>query len=174
MNPSAASPPSLAAPEGLEALRDVSLPAPIAWWPPAPGWWAAAGATVVVALAGYALWRRWRRARYRREALAILQQAATRYRARGDDAELVAELSALLRRFAMSEASGDGRRIAGLTDEAWLSYLDRLAESRAFTHGPGRILARGPYQPPDALAADGEQLIRLAETVIRRGRRRRR
>ena len=30
-------------PDPLSELRDIHLPDPVSWWPPAPGWWIAVG-----------------------------------------------------------------------------------------------------------------------------------
>ena len=63
----------------LSKLRDIHLPDPVGWWPPAPGWWLLA----ILLLGSLGYWLRWLRKqhhnnRYRREALhhlAELQQS---------------------------------------------------------------------------------------------------
>jgi len=58
----------------LEQMRDIQLPAPVGWWPPAPGWWLLT--VLVLALVAWGLARavriaseRRQRQRYRGEAL---------------------------------------------------------------------------------------------------------
>src|SRR5687767_10769783 len=107
-------------------LRDIHLPAPIGWWPPALGWWLLAS----LVLAGAALYAvHYYRARHKRAAL----RAMTRLRAALEQgAEPVAclqFLSTVLRRFAMTSvartrAAYDSPDVAGLIGERWLKYLD--------------------------------------------------
>jgi hypothetical protein len=149
----------------LAALRDIHLPGDPSWWPPAPGWWVLA--TLLAALAfACARWlpRAWRRRGARRDALRELE-ALRRHRVAP---ALVAELSVLLRRVAMSR---DLRReVAGLSGESWLAYLDREAPETAppdaFRHGPGRCLASAPYGGPSP--EDPGPLLDLVEAWIRR------
>ena len=142
-------------------LRDIHLPADPRWWPPAPGWWLLAGALLLVSVLA---WRHlpgwWRRQRVRRAALRELRVLSRR-----PAGELpMAELSTLLRRVAMSR---DPRaRVAALTGDRWLEYLDRAAGTREFRHGPGRCLASAPYGGPGP--EDAAAVMALAEHWIRR------
>ena len=63
------------APNPLDQLRDIHLPEPISWWPPAPGWWilALAGSALAVWLLRW-LYRRYKAKHYRRQALAQLKE----------------------------------------------------------------------------------------------------
>lgn len=58
----------------LAQLRDIHLPEPVSWWPPALGWWLTAALLVGLLLSAFLMWRRRRqRFGYRREALITLQ-----------------------------------------------------------------------------------------------------
>jgi len=67
----------------LDQLRDIHLPEPISWWPPAPGWWflALCGAVLLGWLATL-LYRRYRANHYRRQALAKLHQLESQLESR--------------------------------------------------------------------------------------------
>ena len=107
-------------PAGLEALRDIHLPDPVSWWPPAPGWWAAAG--LLLALLALAVWLlRLRRARVRRLARLELARIEAGFLACPDRARLAGELSALLRRVALVRFERE--RVAALHGEAWVAFL---------------------------------------------------
>ena len=138
----------------LARLRDV-VPAPEPpWWPPAPGWWALAGVAAVAAAALAAwLWLRRRRRRYRRLALAELERAyescwrgAVSGRAARPDAagRYLQEVNQVLRRAAL--VAWPRERVAALTGDEWLAFLDRSAGMRGFRHGPGQALGAGPYR----------------------------
>lgn len=62
----------------LPQLRDIHLPDPVSWWPPAPGWWILA-IIVVTTLFFLSRWLIKRRANncYRREAIQQLNRIAT-------------------------------------------------------------------------------------------------
>ncbi len=147
-------------------LRDIHLPEPVSWWPPAPGWWGLA--LLLLLLAGLFLWGRalYRRGRLRREARRALQRIERQYRAHRDDRQLAADLSVLLRRVALSEYPR--AEVAGLTRDAWLGFLDEgVAGSRfqkAFTTGAGRALAEAPYRATADL--EGPALLRLCAAWI--------
>ncbi|HYN78294.1 MAG TPA: DUF4381 family protein, partial [Lamprocystis sp. (in: g-proteobacteria)] len=62
-NPTPPTLPIPAAADPLAGLRDWHLPAPVAWWPPAPGWWLVAGLVMVGVVVGWAWWQRRQRRR---------------------------------------------------------------------------------------------------------------
>lgn len=134
-------------------LRDIHLPAPVGWWPPAPGWWLLV-ALVLAAAAFYGF--HYYRGRHKRAAL----RAITRVRAALEQgAEPVACLqyvSTILRRFAMTSpaATRDGALeldVAGLIGERWLKYLDGRWERTEFSAGVGKRLLAAPYARPNSI-----------------------
>ncbi len=153
----------------LAQLRDIHLPESTGWWPLAWGWWLVL-ALIVLGL-GFALYRlriKRRRQRYRQEALAELERAYRHFREYSDTAAYLQSLNQLLRRAALSALPPEQHsRVAGLSGEAWLEFLDgQLPEKhRPFTEGPGRALLAGPYQAnPEA---DVEALQQLGREWLR-------
>lgn len=123
----------------LSRLADIVVPAPIPWWPPAPGWWilGAGLAAALVILALLAL-RRYRRNAYRRAALAELSAIGPVFDAAG-----VAAVSAILKRAAL--VAYPRAEVAALTGDKWLAFLDRSAALSDFVDGPAAGLARAAY-----------------------------
>jgi hypothetical protein len=155
MNPQSAAVPTPELP-----LRDIHLPAPISWWPPAPGWWMLLVLTLL-AIVVFVLLYRWQLRRRRRqrviEQLTRIESAWTEHR---DALQLVRELSILMRRAGISLYPR--RDTASLTGDNWLAWLDGTATHKGFSDGAGRLLARAPYANSlDAQASDIEALIAL-------------
>lgn len=144
----------------LATLRPLHLPAPVGWWPPAPGWW---GVAVLLLLAAAAGWWYYRRGALRRTALAELR----RLQHNADDRRLAVDLNRLLRRVALARFPRN--EVAALSGEDWLRFLE--AGVTGFVHGPGRVLATGPYAPDCRF--DRAALLGLAQQWIRRTCRRR-
>ena len=140
-------------------LRDIHLPEPVSWWPPAPGWWVL---TVILLLLPFLirwLWRRRPQAPHHRR---LYHRAAAELdrleRDCGDDpAAALRRLSALLRRVAISARPRTD--VAALTGLRWLHFLDQWVDGPRFSDGPGAILAAGPYQ--DTVRADIPALLAL-------------
>jgi hypothetical protein len=134
----------------LAQLRGLHLPAPIGFWPPAPGWWALAGVAVVAIVATVVLLRRRRRSlghHALREAARIAETAS-------DVRAFVAALSELTRRVAIQRFGAE--RVAALHGADWERFLVETGPParrgrRAVDPEAARLLALAPYAPPDTL-----------------------
>ncbi|HEB89650.1 MAG TPA: DUF4381 domain-containing protein [Deltaproteobacteria bacterium] len=112
-------------PDPLAALHDIHLPAPVPFWPIAPGWWALLGLAVFLA-AGLWIFRRARANRTQRWPVAAareLERLEAAYREKGDRLELAAGLSAFLRRTALM--GFPDAKIAALHGDEWVGFLCR-------------------------------------------------
>lgn len=144
-------------------LRDIHLPEPISWWPPAPGWWIVAAITIIsVFFIGRWLLRRHRRLGVYRAAMQALAQIESDFREHNDSKRLAQDISELLRRIAISITSRN--TAAGLTGEEWLSYLDSIIATSCFNTENGRMLIEAPYKPTAAI--DAAALLALCKTWV--------
>jgi hypothetical protein len=140
-------------------LRDIHLPAPIGWWPPAVGWWLLA-ALLLVGLASYAF--RYYQSRHRRAALKSLTRTRAALEQGAEPVACLQNVSTVLRRFAMTTAAARDRKadhaaerdVPGLTGQRWLAYLDSRWQRDAFAHGAGRALLAAPYARPNSIDRD--------------------
>ena len=136
-------------------LRDIHLPGPVSWWPPAVGWWIVA-ALVFVGLA--IAWIHYRRRERERAALKALKGVLRALDDGQEPSRCLQRMSMLMRRFAMS-VGGEATAVAGLTGERWLAFLDSRWDRDTFSRGVGRALAVAPYVPADrVMYADVHEL----------------
>jgi hypothetical protein len=152
-----------AAPQQLP-LRDIHLPDPVGWWPPAPGWWFILIVTLSILI--LSLWsqhlRKNEQRSLKRMAQNQMQYLRRSYDQHHDVQRLVVELSILLRRICISFYSRENA--ACLTGKAWLELLDRTLEGRRFSRGPGKVFADAPYRRHTQV--DDQALIDLCEAWI--------
>ena len=151
----------------LQNLHDIVMPAPVAWWPPAPGWYLvmviAAGALLVLL---WNAWRHWRRNRYRGEALREL----ARIRGGGPGGDL-RETPILLKRAALSAWPRKG--VAGLAGAEWHQFLDESAQTDRFRSGVGELLDRLAYDSagdPELSGQEAAAVLDAAQSWIKRHR----
>ncbi len=127
-------------------LRDIHLPDPISWWPPAPGWWLLLLLPILIYIGWWSVHRWSRRHRLKKNALIELDQLKQAYTNDPNVQRCASELSALLRRIALVRYPR--HQVAALTGEAWLEFLDQNTDaSSPFTQGAGRLLITAPFQP---------------------------
>ncbi len=155
--------------ELLAGLRDIHLPAAVSWWPPAPLWWWLSAAVPAAAALAMVVAAVLRRRRQRNESLSACRLALRelgvlrrRFFTGGDARDLLAGLSTLLRRTAISLSSRG--EAAALTGEAWLGWLDARAGRELFSRGAARAIADAPYRPSSD--ADARAVLSACETWL--------
>ena len=140
-------------------LKDIHLPDPVSWWPPAPGWW-----LLLMLAAAVVFTQRWwmgglrvriRRRRLERLARRELDRIESAFKASADTAQSLQALSILLRRVAMSRYPR--RRTAGLCGQEWASWLLKDDLHKALQGNSLSWLVEGTYQKDPA--ADVPSLI---------------
>ncbi|HIE64294.1 MAG: DUF4381 domain-containing protein [Nitrospira sp.] len=147
-------------------LRDIHLPDPVSWWPPAPGWWGLITLALLFFLALRAFLKMKKARRVRVAALKELELLSTTFTQAQDAHHLVKALSVLLRRICLSYYPRFD--VAGLTGEAWLHFLDQHFEEEKghgrFSKSLGRSLITAPYQAKAEI--DGLGLLNLCKDWI--------
>jgi hypothetical protein len=129
-------------------LRDIHLPDPVSWWPPAPAWWLL---PVLLALAAAGAWWGWKYYARRRRPRKLLRRArieldriTTDYEATGDAGQLLQELSILVRRVAMS--LHPRQEVAGMCGGEWAAWLKRSDSGDGLGQSALELLVEGPYR----------------------------
>ena len=150
----------------LEQLRDIHLPEPVSWWPPAPGWWILA-ILFLGLIAACSLWYRSPSLRAYRQARKELSNLREQHKVFQDDVTLVTELSVLLRRYAL--AVFGRKRVASLIGDVWMTFLNKKGKTVGFTEGAGKVLLTVPYGGRDQVEAHA--LLSLVEQWMKTNRR---
>ena len=139
MNPDAAALP----------LRDIHAAAPLAWWPPAPGWWVLALLLALLLVwVSRQLWLRGRAWRLKRALKAEFSNILTACRSSRDGCLMLAESATFLRRLLVHIGGRKAR--AGVVGEAWAEYLSSLFPGDMKMRRVCSDLASGAYRPAGA------------------------
>ena len=148
-------------PGNLQNLHDIVVPADVAWWPWAPGWYFVAGA-VMVALA-YFVYRKLRQVRKNRyRVLALRELAEIRL---GSETAAVLQIPVLLKRAALS--AWPRAEVAALSGADWHRFLDRTGATNRFSSGAGQVLDSLAYGGAEAVAAGDGKLDGKLEGAIK-------
>ncbi len=137
-------------------LRDIHLPEPISWWPPAPGWWGILALFILLLLPTLLVLRLRNKGELRRTSKASIERVFAEYKIHCNSRHLIDELSMLLRRISLSHYPRS--EVAGLTGDAWLEFLDLGVKDTpmqsGFSTGAGAVLALAPYKPDVQIDVD--------------------
>jgi hypothetical protein len=156
--------PTTSDPASLANLYDIIVPQPVSLWPLAPGWYGLAWVALVV-LAVWAGWRlrQWRLNRYRRVALAELDQLEAAARDPSRRLAVLGALPTLVKRVAL--AVWPRETVASLSGPSLLAFLDATGQTQAFQVGPGKDLPMLAYDTKTAAALDDEHIALLFDAV---------
>lgn len=152
--------------DALAKLRDIRMPSPIGWWPPAPGWFVL-GFVVVLLVCLAAVWGGWRyrHGKAKRQALNLLEQYVAEHQQHANSSLFSARVSELLKRVALAYFPRD--LVAGLQGEAWLLFLNKTAKGVDFTQVRVELLEL-PYQA--SATSDISLLFEMSRKWIRQRR----
>ncbi len=142
-------------------LKDIHLPEPVSWWPPAMGWWILLILIVALVFFSYWLYKRITRSTAIKTAIKILQDI--KQDTGLSEEQKLAELSALIRRVAISLFPR--KDVAGLTGKRWLEFLDETLGEPRFSE-KGKILTDARYRK-DKSQGDIAALIALCEDWLK-------
>lgn len=144
----------------LDKLAPIITPPPVGIWPLAPGWWflivLALAALVALVITGVKVWRK--RA-YRREAQQSLRRLNNPI-----DQQYANEISALLKRVALTAYPEQREFIAPLTGKNWCRFISQTAPSIQFKHTQ-IAFTQAAYDPK--VSVDQTQLKLEAENWIK-------
>lgn len=130
----------------LTALHDIHLPAPIGWWPLAPGWYLLVASMVMTSFIFVFLIRRFYfNGRAKRAALHTLAAYERAYLLDKNGPVHSAAISALLKRVAL--AYYPRTDVAGLHGEAWITFLNGSVQGDNF-NSVRTLLLELPYLSP--------------------------
>ena len=153
-------------PASLVNLHDIVVPAPVPFWPLAPGWYGV-GWMLLIVLVGFTWWliRQWRANRYRRAALAELDQLEAAVHDPFRRVAALGELPVLVKRVAL--VAWPRQAVASLSGPSLLEFLDATGPTQAlkFQNGPGTCLSTLAYNPRTAAALDDERIAPLFGAV---------
>ncbi len=149
----------------LQNLHDIISPHPVAWLPPAPGWYAL-GLSLLLLLCRFSVYKylAWKRNKYRREALIELDALGKELTDSTAYQQLLPQLPQLVKRTAI--AAYGRSSVASLSGDDWLGFLDTTGSTHIFTQGSGQLLNACSYQPAVQLATfSREQVAGLQNAV---------
>lgn len=149
----------------LAQLADIHLPAPVASFPWAPGWWLLLILAVgTITLVSFLAWRRHRRRAWLRQALVELDALE----AIDSNTALAQALNQLLRRVAIR---CHGEYVAGLAGRNWQRFL--TAHAGAQQDGePWAQLDAACYRSETALSNRAEIIGHCRQWIVRQSRQR--
>ena len=148
----------------LDRLHDIIMPAPVPWWPLAPGWYWVLGLLVVMLLAALITGLiRWQHNRYRREALAELARQEVALQNADLRSPALLSLAELLKRTAVTAFPRED--VATLTGPKWFEFLDYTARGSRFHDALGAMLENAIYDPRAVDTLDPQRLHSVVEAI---------
>ncbi len=139
-------------------LKDIHLPDPVSWWPPAMGWWLSVLAVFLIAYLLYKLVKKIRQPVLRKSAKAEIEKVIADYIQSHDKLKLLHDVSTAIRRIGISYLQRN--KVAGISGKAWYQELNKLSTEAVFSDQVIAILEMATYQKhPDLDDKDIDAVI---------------
>ncbi len=142
-------------------LKDIHLPEPVGWWPPAIGWWILLVLIVMMVFLSYWFYKKLTHRTIIKTAMKILQDI--KQDTTLSEEQKLTRLSALIRRVAISVFPR--KDVAGLTGKRWLEFLDETIGEPRFSD-TGKVLIDDRYRKNKS-QVDIAALIALCEDWLK-------
>lgn len=145
----------------LSQLRDIHLPDPVSWWPPAPGWWVLGLITLTILFFAIRRLIQYRRNNaYRKEALEQLKLLPS---TASSNLEQCQALMTLLRRTA--KTAYPQQALASELNSVFLTRLNACCRQPVFDDQLQKQLENLPYQANPEITDSMLQQLRDATTL---------
>lgn len=130
--------------DALTQLKDIHLPAPVLWWPLAPGWYGAMLLLFFMIMVLFAFfYKRHRNAQPKKHALSLLQAYKADYEKQHNAQRTSALISELLKRVAL--VYFPRQQVASIHGEAWIEFLNQTGKGIDF-HPVKNMLLDSPFK----------------------------
>lgn len=120
-------------PDPLAQLRDIHLPEPVGWWPPAPGWWILA---LLLFLSLFFTTRyliaRHRQRHFSRQAKYLLTQCWETYQQQANDHQFLETLFTIMRRVHLSSKTALGNQATRYNNHEKEDQLETITTEHLF------------------------------------------
>jgi hypothetical protein len=151
-----------------QSFHDLIEPSSIPFRFNAPGWWVLAVVMVLVLLASAVLIvRHYRKNAYRKKAIHYLEQIELTTMANTGYPGIAYQTAMLMKRVAIAKY---GRKVAGLSGESWLSWLNdktRRRHRHPFNEDDGKIISDAIYSNETINADQVNHFVRKAKDWIK-------
>ncbi len=125
-------------------LRDIHLPDPVSWWPPAMGWWFLLLFSLIAIWLLIVLIKKLSRPVLKKSAKAEVVAVIESYHEHQNKHLLIQQLSITLKRIGISYLHRN--TTAGLSGIEWYTQINSLVEKNQLSEEVIKLLSQGPYQ----------------------------
>lgn len=139
-------------PDNLPELRDIHLPEGVSAWPPAYGWFVIVAA-ILLGIAFYHCWKKWRQASRKLYAMRFLDELE-----RQNIADSGKKISELLRRICLWRYP----EAVALMGDGWLAFIKQKSQ-HTLSVGGAELLKNAPYINPQKHSYTSENLTDLIQ-----------
>ena len=136
-------PPGTLSQDSLD-LKDIHLPDPVSWWPPAIGWWLLLLLLILGLVLLWLLVKKIRQPVLKKRAIAEMESVIQAYRDDRNKQQLMQQLSVVIRRIGISYLPRN--RAAGVVGADWYERLNQLVEKDCLSQTSIQLLSVAPYQ----------------------------